>query len=287
MANPNAHLPLNLRIHAPRIFYALLLLAFTISAQAVADPVAVHHPEGTLHGFLSLSTMGGHVLAAGDLLQTVDGDRVTSHLVFHFKDGSIDDEITVFDQKDHFRLISDHHVQKGPYFPTSIDMVVDAVSGQVTVRSRKKNGKEELKSEHMDLPPDLCNGIVTPIVQNLNPDSAETKLSMVVATPAPRLVTLSITSQGTRAFALAGQRRHALGYNIKFKLGGLAGIIAPLVGKSPPDVHIWVQGGEMPTFIREEGPTYSEGPILVIQLASPVWFRASPAGSRKRGAPAK
>lgn len=242
---------------------------------AFAEPVPVHHPEGTLHGFLSLSTPGGKLLAVGDLLQVADGDRVTSHLVFHFKDGSLDDEITVFTQKGDFRLISDHHVQKGPFFPTAIDLVIDAASGQVTVRSRKKNGKEELKSEHMDLPPDLYNGLITPVAKNLNPETAETKVSMIAATPEPRLVTLSITPREAQAFSLAGQRRKALGHEIKFKLGGLAGVVAPLVGKSPPDVQIWVQGGEMPTFIREQGPTYAQGPILIIQLASPVWPRIS------------
>lgn len=255
---------------------AVCLFAFCASPPAVsADPVPVHHPEGTLHGFLSLSTPSGKVLAVGDVLQVAEGDRVTSHVVFHFKDGSLDDEITVFTQKGEFRLISDHHVQKGPFFPTAIDMVIDAASGQVTVRSQKKNGKEEVKSEHMDLPPDLYNGLITSIAKNLNPETAETKVSMIPATPDPRLVTLSIASRGTRAFSLAGQRRKALGYEIKFKLGGLAGVVAPLVGKSPPDVQVWVMGGEIPTFIREQGPTYAQGPILIIQLVSPVWPRAS------------
>lgn len=264
-----------------------LALAFTllcpfVPCSAPAEPVPVHHPEGTLHGFLSLSTPAGKILAAGDLLQVVEGDRVTSHLVFHFKDGSLDDEITVFSQKDHFRLISDHHVQKGPFFPTSIDLVIDAVSGQVTVRSQKKNGKEELKSEHMDLPADLCNGLVTPLAKNLNAGISETKVcSMIVATPAPRLVALSFSSRGSHAFSLAGSHRKALGYDIKIELGGLAGVIAPLFGKSPPVVQIWIEDGELPTFIREQGPIYAQGPILTIQLASPVWPGAGPIRSRR------
>jgi hypothetical protein len=44
-------------------------------------------------------------------------------------------------------------------------------------------GKEEVKSEHLDLPPDLVNGLVLSIAKNIRPDTPETKVPMVVATP--------------------------------------------------------------------------------------------------------
>jgi len=52
-----------------------------------------------------------------------------------------------------------------------------------------------------------------------------------------------------------------------------------LVGKQPPNIQAWVIGGQAPTFIREQGPTFPDGPILTIQLASPVWQDASKAGN--------
>ncbi len=69
-----------------------------------AEQVPVRHIEGTVHGFLVLRTQQGETLAAGDLIQIVRGDRLISELVFHFKDGSVDDEVTVFSQKGNFRL---------------------------------------------------------------------------------------------------------------------------------------------------------------------------------------
>ncbi len=264
-----------------RLLLAVLAGVLLAPRAALADPVAVHHPEGTLHGFLSLSNANGKVIAVGDLLQVAEDDKVTAHLIFHFKDGSLDDETTVFTQKGTFKLIADHHVQKGPFFPTQIDMSIDAGTGEVTVRSKDKDGKEDVKTEHMDLPPDLYNGMVTPIAKNLNPETAETKVSMVVATPAPRLVTLAFSPRPVLPFILAGARRKALGYEIKFELGGLAGIVAPLIGKKPPNVQIWVEGGELPTFIKETGPTYAQGPILTIQLTSPTWLRGSRSASAK------
>src|SRR5438552_2876460 len=93
--------------------------------------------------------MEGETIAAGDLLQVVQGDRLVSNLIFHFKDGSVDDETTVFSQHHDFRLISDHHVQKGPSFPHPMDVSIDASSGQVTVRSYE-DGKEKVETDHLD-----------------------------------------------------------------------------------------------------------------------------------------
>ena len=58
-------------------------------------PVAVRYAEGLVHGFLVLRTLAGDTLADGDLIQVASGDRVTSRLVFRFKDGSVHDETAV------------------------------------------------------------------------------------------------------------------------------------------------------------------------------------------------
>jgi hypothetical protein len=80
----------------------------------------VRHTEGLVHGFLVLSSLDGTPLATGDLMQTASGIRVTSRLIFHFKDGSVHDETAIFSQRRAFRLLSDHVVQKGPAFPRRV-----------------------------------------------------------------------------------------------------------------------------------------------------------------------
>jgi hypothetical protein len=238
---------------------------------AVAEPIPARHPEGTLHGFLSLTTSQGQVLADGDLIQIVRGDRVTSRLTFHFKDGSLDDETTIFTQRGVFRLISDHHIQKGPYFPHPVDMTIDVSKGVVTTRSRGKDGKEDVATDHMKIPADLYNGMVTPIVKNLKTSVGETKIAMIVATPKPRLVTLVISPQAPVTFAIAGFPHKALEYEIKIELGGIAGVIAPVIGKQPPNIFIWIEDGEVPAFLRETGPFFEGGDVLTITLIGPTW----------------
>src|SRR4051794_16746913 len=112
----------------------LPLVAVALFRTAVsAEPVAVRHAEGLVHGFLSLRSPEGSMLGYGDLIQEARGARVTSRLVYHFKDGSLQDETVVFSQRRTFQLISDHLVQKGPAFEHPLDMTIDQPGGHVVV----------------------------------------------------------------------------------------------------------------------------------------------------------
>jgi hypothetical protein len=268
----------NLLTQRARSLSLVALLICGLQPGAPADIVAVRHIAGTIHGFLSLRSADGHITAAGDTVQVAHGDQITSHTVFTFKDGSIDDETAVYSQRRAFRLITYHHIQKGPSFPQPIDLSIDARSGQVTVRTTDKDGKQQVHAEHVDLPQDLANGIVPQIVENLSPSSAGTTVSMLVATPKPRVVKLAISSRGEENFSVEGASRKALHYEIKIEIGGVAGMVAPLVGKAPPNIEMWAVGGEAPTFLREQGPTYPDGPIMTIELTRPVWPDAPKAG---------
>lgn len=245
-----------------------------------ADPVPVRYIEGSVHGFLALRSPEGKILAAGDLTQAIHGDRAVSHLVFRFKDGSVDDETAVFSQRKNFRLINDRHIQKGPMFPKPTDVKITTSTGLVTVRYQDKD-EEKVETAHLDLPPDLANGIILDVLKNIAPDTKETKLSYVVATPKPRLVKLSITPGGEDPFSVARKSYKATRFNVKVELGGMAGLIAPLIGKEPPTISVWVVGGEAPAFVRMEGPLYLGGPVWGIEMTSPVWPRSVASGNRK------
>ena len=63
---------------------------------------------------------------------------------------------------------------------------------------------------------------------------------------------------------------------VKVELGGLSGLIAPLIGKEPAEISVWVLGGEAPTFVKLQGPLYLGGPTWIIEMASPVWPQVRP-----------
>ena len=123
----------------------------------------------------------------------------------------------------------------------------------------------------MKLPPDVANGMVLTITKNLLPDTPETTISMVVAAPKPRLVKLVISPRGEEPFSLLGSPRKAMRFEIRIELGGVAGVVAPLIGKQPPNIQIWIVEGPAPGFVKEQGPYFEGGPIWTIELASPVW----------------
>jgi hypothetical protein len=238
-------------------------------------PVAVLHKEGLVHGFLVLRSVDGKLLASGDLIQTAVGDRVTSELIFHFKDGSSRSETAVFSQDEHFKLLSDHLIESGPAFKNPTETQIDVSTGEVTVRYADKDGKEKVDTDDLELPGNLANGLILTLLKNIDPGTPRTTLSMIGFTPKPRLVKLVVTPQGEEPFLIGESRRKATHYVGKIEIGGVAGAIAPLLGKNPPDTHVWILGGKAPTFVKFEGPLYSGGPVWRIELSSPA-YRSTP-----------
>lgn len=253
--------------------WLLLVLALLVPVPSNGEPVRVRFEEGLVHGFLALRTLDGRTIADGDLFQSCRGSRVTSRLVFRFRDGSSSVETVTFDQRGPFRLLRDRVVQKGPSFPAPMDQTIDVANGHVVVRT-VEDGKEKLYDESMDLPPDLANGLVLTLLKNLDGATSEATVSFLAATPKPRLVKLKFRRLGEEPFATGGTGRKAVHYLVKVDVPGLAGVVAGVLGKEPPDSHVWVLHGDAPAFVRSEAPLYAGGPLWRIDLVSPTWPKA-------------
>ncbi len=158
-------------------------------------------------------------LATGENTQTVHGDRVTSRLIFHFRDGSIDDDVPVFTQRAFFRLISDHHIQHGPSFPKPMDFLIDATTGEITNRAED----DKVTVEHLSLPLDVSNGLLPNLLLNINPAVPETRISYVAPGMRPRLIHVLIKPTGSLPFRIGLMRRKATDFTLHVELGGVAG----------------------------------------------------------------
>ena len=251
---------------------AILLACVFETIPLTGDQVRVRHMEGLMHGFLALRTIDGKRLADGEMIQIPEGDRITSRLIFHFKDGSVYDDTTIFSQRGAFRVLSDHLVQRGPSFKQPIETSIDAPSGQITVRYKDSAGKDKTLNERHDLPPDVAKGSLFTLVKHSQPIVPQTTVSMVATTPKPRVVKLEILPEGEKAIASGNTKHETVRYVMKVKIGGVAGLVAPLFGKQPPDSHVWVLTGSAPAFVKFEGPIYEGGPIWRIELATPAGF---------------
>jgi hypothetical protein len=248
-----------------RTLAATLFAAFVTAA--AADPIPVRHTQGAVHGFLVIRSQAGATLGYGEFIQDADGDRVTARLTYHFRDGSLDDETFVYTQHNTFGFVSDHHIQRGPFFPKPSEITVTA-DGTVTTITPTKDGEPNTETQHIDPPADLSNGMIGTLLANLDPNGPAVKLGQVIPFQGKaRLIHIDITPGAQASFTIAGNRRKATVYLMKLNLGGVVGVIAPIVGKQPPPIIAWILEGDAPLFVREIGPLAEDTPIVSIEFA--------------------
>ncbi len=92
---------------------------------------------------------------------------------------------------------------------------------------------------------------------------------------------LEFTPAGEESFSTAATARKATHYEVKVHVPGVAGAVASLLGKIPPDSHVWVLSGEAPAFVKAELALYPGGPTWRLELLSPVWPSASAATTKE------
>lgn len=258
------------------VLVALLLTLFQTSVRA--GEVPVHYPEGTAHGLFLLRSLSNKEIGRGDLTETVDGSRVTSNLKLTFNDGSIYEETTHFTQDGRFHVIDDHMAQKGPAFKQTMDMTLDTAAGNVVVHLTDDSGHTKTWTKHMRIPGDLANGIVPYLVRNISPKADNVRVSMIAATPKPRLVHLTISPTDLQTFPFDGSKLQAMRYSISVDIGGLAGPLAKITGREPAPTFVWMISGKVPSFLMAQ-ESFVGGPVCRIELASPNMSRPQDAKS--------
>jgi hypothetical protein len=258
----------------------VLMTSLSLRSPLAAAPVPVRFAEGSLHGFLVLSTPEGVLIASGDLLQVGRDGGVKSRLVFHFKDGSVFDETVVFTQRNVFTLQNYHLVQRGPVFPEDTEISLERASGKYHVKTKdRKDGREKVRDGTLDLPVDTYNGMILTVVKNLSGGAGET-VHMVAFTPAPKLIKLELVPADEQKILVGGSEKTATHYVLKPILGTWLKLFASLFGRVPPDNHAWVVAADVPAFVKFEGPLYMNGPVWRIELTSPRWTDRRPPAER-------
>ena len=212
--------------------FGAVFLALTLLVAATGEPIPVRHIQRPMHRFMTARTEDGKTIASGEFTQVVQGDEVSMHLTYHFVDGSIDDETTTYRQQGPFRLVRNHHIQRGPFFAKPVDFAVEAYTGMATSRTTDKNGKIHVQNDHINLPDDLANGFVGTLLLNTPPNASPFRVGMLVPVGGGRLIRLMISPEGEQPFQTMGQTRKATVFRIHPELGGIVGLIAPLIGTS-------------------------------------------------------
>jgi hypothetical protein len=235
-----------------------------------AEPVRVRLPEGSTRGLLVLRSLDGRAIATGELRQKPTGGVIESQLALGFKDGSRFEETATFSQKAVFRLEAYRLVQRGPSFPKT-EVSFDRKSGRYRAVTQEKKGDDEKSaSGPLELPVDLYNGMALVLLKNL-PAGTGATARMVAFTPKPRLIKMTLGSEGEGAVFVEGEARKVTRYLVKLEIGGVTGAIASWIGKEPPDLRYWLVGGEVPAFVRFQGAMFLNGPVWRLELATVEW----------------
>jgi hypothetical protein len=248
------------------ICVAAALLAMSLGAAMQAEQIRVKHVQLPMHRFMVARSESGNVIAGVEFSQAVQGDEVTMHLTYRFVDGSFDDETTTYTQQGSFRLVRDHHIQKGRFFSKPIDFTVESATALVTSRTIDKSGKQRVESKHMDLPNDLSNGFVGTLLLNVPPNVKPFRVGMLVPVRGGRLIQLLISPEDEQTVHLAGQALRAAVFRVHPELGGIVGVIARLLGLQPKDVMVWVLEGEQPAVAVILGQLGGSGPVVSSDL---------------------
>jgi hypothetical protein len=247
--------------------HALVALVTVLSVSAVgAAPIRIRFPEATTRGFLAIRTLEGALIGHGELRQKARGDEIDSRLTLQFKDGSVHDEVTTYSQRGAFRLESYALTQRGPSFPGA-EIAFDRKSGRYRAKTRERpSGPEETASGEFEMPPDLYNGMALLVLKNMPPGERTTG-QLAAFTPKPRLLRVEFSREGEDRVAFAGDPKRATRFLVNLEIGGVTGVVASLVGKTPPDLRYWLVLGEAPAFVRFEGSMFLNGPIWRVEMA--------------------
>jgi hypothetical protein len=243
------------------------VLAGLLPAGTWATPVPVRRPQEPMHRDFVVKGPDGKILAHAEETAVVEKDLVRSRLTFRFIDGSLDDEEAVFTQAGVFHLISDHHVQKGPSFPTPMDIMIDVPSHTVTWHETHF-GKDRVRSQTLATPDDLADGIMPILVENFPPGASVMRVSWVAVAIKPMIVAVSVHPNGTSEQDPAGQPVRANEFILHPELHGIVSLLAPLLAKEPADIHIWVSDEKVPSFVKLAGPFYQGGPVWTVEPAA-------------------
>jgi hypothetical protein len=244
----------------------LLLVAVVLWALDIhAAPVEVRLPEGSTRGFLTIRGADGRRLGHGELVQTVRGDQLDNRLVLRFDDGSIQDETTIYSQRGVFKLDAYRFTQRGPSFPGA-EISFDRASGRYEAKVHAKRGApEELASGTFDMPADLYNGMTLTLLKNL-PSARPVTTQLAVFTPKLRLLRMTLQQEGEDQLMFGGEAKVAIRYLITLDIGGLTGVVAWLLDKTPPDLRYWLVPGPVQAFARFQGPMFLKGPVWRVEI---------------------
>jgi hypothetical protein len=137
---------------------------------------------------------------------------------------------------------------------------MERATGKYSVKTKAhKDEKETVLQGTLELPPDVYNGLILSVVKDLPKEATET-VHFMAFTPEPRLIQLLVAPAGEQKILVGDLAKTAVHYKLKPQLGIWLKLFATVLGRVPPDEHVWILMDDVPAFVRFEGLSTRRGP---------------------------
>ncbi len=249
---------------------------------ALAQPVAVRHALGTLHGFPSMSDSSGRVIADGELTQELVGERLVVHARWAFADGRKAEE------EDEFRVARNVAQERFSWTETKGGeelrrFAVDFSTGKASAVTRDEKKEVKREEAQLELPEGRSfagYGAAMAVSQIPFEAGTDTEITFVAFTPKPRAVQLEVRRDSEERIAVAGRSilcdRYTLHPKIPFPVSVFAGA---------KDAHLWLTHAGPTTLVRaEQNLAAKDDPVVVIDVTPRGPAHRSVARNQRLGA---
>jgi hypothetical protein len=109
------------------------------------------------------------------------------------------------------------------------------------------------------------------VLLNLPPGAGET-VNFLAFTPKPEVIKPDLLPKEEYSVKIDEVSRRALHYVFEPDIGMIRELLGKVTGKLPAQFHYncWILADEVPSFVHFEGPLQLMGPIVRMELVSPV-----------------
>ena len=239
-----------------------------------ASAIELRSEPGALHGFPSMSDLGGHVIADGELTQEVRGNELVARVRWQFRDGHRAEEVDTFALRPELAQRTFSFVETGGGVERR-RFEVDFGSGQAAAVIGKGDRPDHANAR-LELPRGRSfagyGAALAASELPLERVGASQEITFVAFTPGPRSVTLEIR-RGKEVNVPAGDRSIAADdFTLHPKLPFPVKLFV-----HPKDAHLWFTHRPPRALVRaEQNLVTKDDPQVVVDVTP----RASAAARR-------
>ncbi len=238
-------------------------VALLLAAVAAAGPIPLRWPQGSLHGFPSMSDGSGNVVADGELTQELHGQRLEVRIRWSFRDGRVAVETDTFHAgrdlvQERFSWAEERAGEELRSF------TADFERGRATSAVRR-GARVEREQAHLDLPRGRSfagYGTALAVAQLGLAAGGTAEITFVAFTPKPHAVTLRVSQDREERIPAAGRSIPCDRFTLHPEIPFPANVFV-----HARDAHLWLTRRAPPALLRaEQNLAAKDDPVVVIDV---------------------